>query len=182
MNKKELRKVILNKRQSITAEDYLDKSAAVCERLKQNRRFSQAGSVHVYYPIKGEVDIKPAIDYLWQTGKQVIMPRADFKTKDMQNYYVISFGQLEKTHYGLFEPRTTSPLHLGSPEVVIVPGVAFSEDRYRLGYGGGFYDRFLSGIDSYLIGVAFEEQIVDLLPRETHDQKLNLILTDQREI
>ena len=180
--KKEIRKPMLAKRKAISETSYRQMSDVICEKLIKHPRILQAYSVHIYYPIYDEVDIRPVIEFLWDHNKKVIMPKADFHTREMFNYYVISFGQLEETRFGLHEPRANSPLHLGSPEVVIVPGVAFSHDRFRLGYGSGFYDRFLKSIDSYKIGVAFEMQIVPKLPIEDHDQQLDQIITEKRTI
>ena len=180
--KKQVRKTVLAERKNISEADYKAKSEAICRRLQRLVRVKEAEIIHVYYPINQEVDIRPFIEYLWDEGKKVIMPRADFATKEMQNYFVISFGQLEETKYGLHEPRVISPLHFGSPDIVIVPGVAFSQNRYRLGYGGGFYDRFLRSVDSHKIGVGFEMQIVSRLPVEPHDQQLDQLITESRTI
>ncbi len=180
--KKEIRKPMLARRKELSESSYKRMSAVICEKLIRNSRILQAYSVHIYYPIYNEVDIRPVIEFLWNNNKKVIMPKADFHTREMSNYYVISYGQLEETRFGLHEPRANSPLHLGSPDVVIVPGVAFSSDRYRLGYGSGFYDRFLKGIDSFKIGVAFEMQIIAKLPVEEYDQKLDQIITEKRVI
>lgn len=178
--KKELRDKLLLRRQAMSAEEYQQKSEAICRILMKNEIIAEAERVHIYYPMRQEVDVRPFIEYLWSIDKKVIMPRADFKSKEMTNYYVINFGQLEKTRYGLLEPRTNSPLHLGSPDVVIVPGVAFSRKRYRLGYGGGFYDRFLDSIITTSIGVGFELQMVDNLVVEPHDQQLDLVITEKK--
>jgi 5-formyltetrahydrofolate cyclo-ligase len=180
--KMQVRKAILKQRKEISEADYKLKSDMVCRKLQKLTKVKEAEIIHVYYPINQEVDIRPFIEYLWSEGKKVIMPRADFATKEMENYFVISFGQLEETKYGLHEPRVISPLHFGSPDIVIVPGVAFSQNRYRLGYGGGFYDRFLRDIDSHKIGVAFEMQMVSRVPVEKHDQQLDQVITESRTI
>jgi 5-formyltetrahydrofolate cyclo-ligase len=180
--KKQLRKEIFKKRQQLSAEEYQAKSRVICDKLLQHPNVQKANSVHIYYPINQEVDVRSLIEYLWSSNKKVVMPRADFETKEMVNYFVISYGQLEETKYGLMEPRTNSPLQIGSPDLVIVPGVAFSIDRYRLGYGGGFYDRWLAGVESFRLGVAFDLQIVTKLPVEIHDVRLNQIITETRNI
>ena len=180
--KKKIRKDILEKRKAVPAEEILQKSADVIEQLQNLPAIIKAERVHVYYPINNEVDIRPFIEWLWEHDKKVIMPRTNFETKEMDNYYIISFGQLEETKFGLHEPTKFSPLHLGSPDVIIVPGVAFDEERNRLGYGGGFYDRFLEDSISIRIGVAFEMQMTYLLPVEGHDQKLDMVVTEKRVI
>ena len=169
---------MLAKRKAISPSEYNEMSNIICQKLMKMNKITKAESVHVYYPINNEVDIRNLIEFLWWNNKKVIMPKANFKTRELVNYYVISFGQLEETRFGLHEPRENSPLQLGSPDVVIVPGVAFSSSRYRLGYGGGFYDRFLENIDSYKIGVAFEAQLLSDLPHQNHDQRLDLIVTE----
>lgn len=180
--KKDIRKYFLDKRTSMAQSEVLEKSRQICDRLKQIPAILEASDIHVYYPIRNEVDIKSFIEWIWSQEKKVVMPRAIFKTRELENYYIISFGQLEETKYGLFEPRKISPLHLGSPDVIIVPGVAFTADKYRLGYGGGFYDRFLRKSFSLKIGVAYENQLADKLPLEEHDHKLDMIATEERLI
>jgi len=180
--KKKNRKDFLEKRKALPAEEILMKSADIITQLQSLPAVLKAERVHVYYPINNEVDIRQFIEWLWEQDKKVVMPRANFKTKEMDNYYIISFGQLEETKFGLHEPTKFSPLHLGSPDVIIVPGVAFDEERNRLGYGGGFYDRFLEDSNSTCIGVAFEMQVTHLLPVEVHDQKLDMVVTEKRVI
>lgn len=182
LNKKTVRQHFLNKRKALSAKDISRLSEQIITRLQGISEVTSAKDVHVYYPIRNEVDIKPFIEWLWQNDKKVVMPRTNFKNKEMDNYYIISFGQLEETKYGLFEPRVISPRHLGSTDIIIVPGVAFSEDKYRLGYGGGFYDRFLDNSRSIKIGVSFETQMSLTLPVEEHDRKLDLIVTEERII
>jgi 5-formyltetrahydrofolate cyclo-ligase len=180
--KKGIRKTILEKRLALSNQEYREKSEIICEKLISHPIIQEASTIHIYYPVKNEVDVRPFIEMLWNSGKRVIMPRVDFSTKEMENFFVISFGQLEETRYGLYEPRSISPLHLGSPDVVIVPGVAFSPDRQRLGYGGGFYDRFLSSVITTKIAPAFDLQIIPELPVMKHDQALDLIITETRII
>ncbi|MCF7919663.1 MAG: 5-formyltetrahydrofolate cyclo-ligase [Candidatus Cloacimonetes bacterium] len=180
--KKSIRKELLEKRKALSEKEVNLKSKKIIARLLELPQILKAERIHVYYPINNEVDIRPFIEWLWEKGKKVIMPRANFETHELDNYYIITFGQLEETHLGLHEPYTTSPLHLGSPDVIIVPGVAFGEDRNRLGYGGGFYDRFLNESISLRIGVAFEMQIVKQIPAEKHDQRMDLIITEERII
>jgi 5-formyltetrahydrofolate cyclo-ligase len=97
--KKNLRKTILSKRKEMFAEKYQQKSEIICQKLLNFPQIQDAETIHVYYPINQEVDIRPFIEYLWNEGKKVVMPRADFATKEMENYFVISFGQLEETKY-----------------------------------------------------------------------------------
>jgi 5-formyltetrahydrofolate cyclo-ligase len=180
--KETIRKELLNRRKMMPEAEVLQKSSSIIAKLRELPVIIKAERIHVYYPIMNEVDIRPFIEWLWDQGKKVIMPRANFKSKEMINYYVITFGQLEETRFGLREPLKTSPLHLGSPDVIIVPGVAFDEDKGRLGYGSGFYDRFLYESNSKRIGVAYDFQIVPVLPREEHDQKMDVIVTEKRII
>lgn len=176
--KKALRKKLIAARKAMPYRQYQQKSRIICDIIKTLPELRKAHNIHIYYPINQEVDTRPLIDYLWANDKKVIMPRANFDTKEMANYFVINFGQLEQTKFGLMEPKETSPLQLGSPDLIIVPGVSFDPTCHRLGYGAGFYDKFLAQMNAPAIGVAFDLQISQTLPVEKHDHQLDMVVTE----
>ncbi|WP_332691050.1 5-formyltetrahydrofolate cyclo-ligase [Halalkalibacter lacteus] len=126
-----------------------------------------------------EVDTYYLIRKAWEEGKRVVVPRANFKTKCMTFYEITRFDHLEDRPYCLKEPMVEfcQPINHDEIDLVIVPGLAFDKNGYRLGFGGGFYDRFLPTVDAITLSLAFPCQIVQTLPVEKHDQKIDHIIS-----
>jgi 5-formyltetrahydrofolate cyclo-ligase len=137
-------------------------------------KFNGFSSYGAYYPINNEVDILPTIHLLQQTGKNLGLPCIQ------NNELIFRLWQPEepliKTLYA-FEPMKNSTPVI--PEVVLTPLLGFDRTGYRLGYGGGYYDRYFSKHHHPIkVGIAFACQEVDKLPHESHDQKLDFIVTE----
>lgn len=176
--KKELRKQILAKRKGLSESSVIGKSNIITTKLIELKSFKKANSVHLYYPINNEVDTRKIIEYLWEKKINVIMPRTDFNNHILVNYVVTNFDQLEKTKFNMLEPRESLEIFSGSPDLILVPGVAFDFDCNRMGYGGGFYDRFLSESTGCKIALSYDLQILEKLPTEDHDIKMDMIITE----
>lgn len=151
-------------RDNLDYETRSSKNASIMERVMALDEFLAADSVMAYVAFGSEVDPGPAMRIAAGEGKRVMIP--DF------------FGLLELT--GVFAGRAEA----NEVDLVLVPGLAFDEKGNRLGYGGGWYDRFSTKLEKgvKLVGLAFEEQIVKELPSEPHDLLLNMIVTDSRVI
>lgn len=184
MEKSQLRKEMVAKRDAVPSGVRKAKSASILERLKNLEIFSEAYTVMFYVGFRSEVETHKLIKEVLKTERRVAVPLV---YKDRLAVKQISdFKQLKPGAMGILEPGSKQPaVPLEEINVVIVPGVAFDKRHYRLGYGGGYYDRFLSReADAHFtsIGLAFEEQIVDELPVGAHDQKVDFIVTDRRII
>lgn len=136
----------------------------------------------MYMPFRQEVDLRALIVEAWDRGKTVFLPKTDPVTKKMAVYEVSSFDELQPGAYGIREP-TADERRKGQKEeldLVLLPGVVFDRHGYRIGYGGGYYDRFLPTLNpqTLLIGVAFSWQVVDCIPHEAHDQSLDGLVTE----
>ncbi|WP_124726485.1 5-formyltetrahydrofolate cyclo-ligase [Staphylospora marina] len=178
--KKELRRRMLEIRLNMPEPLRERESAEICRRLTESDVYRAADSVLFYMPFRGEVDVKPAILHAWQSGKTVLLPRVQTATRRMRAFRVNGWDDLEKGAYGIPEPKE-DPDGMWPPEridLVVTPGVAFDRKGYRLGYGGGYYDRFLQGLNHPVrIGVCFREQMVDTVFPEPHDQRMRWIVT-----
>lgn len=172
MDKKELRKISLKKRMLITERS--NKEKIIYTKLWPI--IKDAKSVAFYMPIKGEVDLTELIDYCLKNSIKVFLPK--ISGQKMIFKQILSRCDLELGTYNILEPRNINN-NSETPEIVIVPLLAFNKLRYRLGYGKGYYDRFLTSYSCISVGVAFSEQLVDNLPYEKHDYQLDLIITDQ---
>lgn len=137
----------------------------------------------MYMPFRQEVDIRALIEEAWDRGKAVYLPKADPEDKKMAVYEVSAFDELEPGAYGIQEPVADDRRRGWREELdlILLPGVVFDRHGYRIGYGGGYYDRFLPTLlpRTLLIGVAFSWQVVDCVPYDAHDQPLDGLVTEE---
>ena len=181
-SKKELRQHFLSLRQGQASKVAARASAHIRKHLLELEVFERAGSVLMYLPTRGEVDTWPLIDHFWQQGVNVLLPRCrDHEPGTMDVHIVRSKDDLGPGHFGLIEPKLsrTVPVSDLCLEVILIPALAFDRQGFRLGYGGGYYDRFLARLSNHplLIGLAHDFQVVDLLPREPWDQPIDMIVS-----
>ncbi len=131
-----------------------------------------------------EVDTKELIHQLWRMGKKVALPKCHAKERSMTFYIVENFQQLENVYMDLLEPipeKTTSVL-MEDIDLLVVPGIVYSKSGYRIGYGGGYYDRFLVSYKGETISLAFDFQVLDEIPTDLHDLPVNRIITNREVI
>ncbi|GGH79758.1 5-formyltetrahydrofolate cyclo-ligase [Pullulanibacillus pueri] len=145
------------------------------------RHVSWQSASRVAVTVSGEIEIetRTIIQRAWEEGKTVAVPKCLPKTKRLDFRGLQSFQQLETVFYGLKEPKIeeTSSIERASLDLVIVPGLAFDRQGYRIGFGGGYYDRFLQGVQATKLALAYDEQIYDVLPHESHDIPVDVIVT-----
>jgi len=126
-----------------------------------------------------EVALSKAIGKSFVEGKKVYLPKTWLKERRLTFHRVYSFSDLVPGPFGLLEPNPKNEeTDLGSLDVMFVPGLAFDVKGYRLGYGGGFYDRMLRETSALKVGVCYSFQLVESLPVEPHDVPVDLILTE----
>ncbi len=181
MDKRTLRKAMLERRRGIAADEAARQSAAIMEQLRQLPEFREADAVLVYVASKdNEVDTIPLIESLLQEGRMVLVPVAKDAGRMVWSR-LQALDELERRRFGILEPppefeRPTDP---PPGSICLVPGLAFSPEGLRIGYGGGFYDRFLSEYDGIMAGLAFQAQVVDSLPAEPHDVPMDMVITPE---
>lgn len=159
-------------------------SGTICRRLEELDPIRAARVVLEFLPLPTEPNIEPLVRGMLGRGVRVALPRVDWASGRME---AVEIGDLDRElvsgRHGLREPRPgLAVLDFGVLDVVLVPGVAFDAGGGRLGRGGGFYDRFLSshGLRAARIGVAFENQVVERVPSEAHDARVEAIVTERR--
>ncbi|WP_028577682.1 5-formyltetrahydrofolate cyclo-ligase [Desulfomicrobium escambiense] len=177
-----LRADMRQRRQSLPPETVLADSARILEQLMSEDRIRLARSVMLYLPARNEVDTWPLLDHFWACGSEVLLPRCcDGRPGIMEAFAVSSRAELGPGCFGLVEPLPEAALRVPDPqpEVVLVPALAFDRRGYRLGFGGGYYDRFLPALACrpLLIGPAYAFQLVDTLPTEPWDHPVHLVIT-----
>lgn len=179
VDKKELRRQLVNKRNDIPEKDRKEKSLKITEKVLEHPALKQADTVFIYVSFGSEVDTHILIHELLRLGKRVGVPLCNTQDHTMQVLEITDFSQLKKGHYGILEPdKDSTEIPKDKIDLVIVPAVAFDECGYRMGYGGGYYDRFLADFHGYTIGIAFCECIEKDLPRGEFDRKVNEVIKE----
>ena len=183
--KKLLRASLAARRDALSPEQRAEASTRICARLSGLASFRYAGTVLLYMPFRSEVDISPLIDAALASGKAVGLPRCEKKGR-MSFYRIACREDLSPGAYGILEPPVGAPLMgeelLRSDTLAVIPGLAFDACGYRLGYGGGYYDRFLSAFGGVPVGVCFADLIENELPRGPYDRKVQLVITERKVI
>jgi len=180
-----LRKKILATRDRLTPQERHQKSCAITNALWRIDRFAQAKTVFVYVNYKSEVETLPLIRQCLEKKMRVAVPLTMPETGRLIPYEIHDpAADLQPGYCSIPEPiaERLEPIAPASIEVVILPGSVFDTSGGRLGYGGGYYDRFLDqeAPQALRIGVAFECQVVTAVPLLPHDQPLHCLVTEER--
>ena len=158
------------------------KSVAACNHIIASPEFAAARVVMLYLSMPAEVDTAPLALRSWQEGKTVVVPKVSWNQRRMLPTEITSLhGHVTTAGTGVREPVDGKPIPLDMIDLVIVPGLGFTNTGYRIGRGMGFYDRFLAQGDfiGLSCGLAFEEQVVPSLPVLDHDMPLSMLVTDR---
>ena len=184
MNKKKIRNDMRQLLKRMDEETYIYRSRLILQRLLQEPCILKGKTIAVTMSVFPEVETHEIIKALWKMGKIVAVPKCEPKTHTMEFYAISNFDQLETVYLNIEEPKTSETTYISKQEidVIIVPGVVFNEAGYRVGFGGGYYDRYLSVFNGEKISIAFDEQIVGAVPTEVHDIPVNIILSEKRRI
>ncbi len=173
MDKREVRKKYTKVRANIENRD--EKNKKIRENLKNLEIYKEAKSVFVFISYKSEVDTKKIIEDIIKDGKKLLVPLV--KGKDMIAVEVRGIEDLEPNKMGILEPKSGEEVL--NVDLTITPGLAFDSEGYRLGYGGGYYDKFFAKVDTIRMGIGYSDQIVEEVPHEDYDKKLSYLLTDE---
>ena len=166
---------MLEKRNSQAPGDNARRSERVQEHIVKSREFQSAKIVGAYFATGSEVKTDLLIGEAKRLGKVVALPRTE---GDMINFYEMSStDELVAGRFGIMEPPPEHPAR--RIDLLIIPGIAFDKQGYRLGYGKGYYDRYLSEKKSqFAIGLAYNFQLLESLPHDEHDAKMDAIATE----
>jgi 5-formyltetrahydrofolate cyclo-ligase len=141
----------------------------------------ESGGVLVFLPDHREPDIEPVIAGWLDEGRLVAAPRVDWDAGTFRPVRLRSLEDVEVRRHGVREPAGGETVALGALGISLVPGVAFDGFGGRLGRGGGFYDRFLAGLPAGVrrLGVCFAAQVVERIPLERHDERVDAVVTEE---
>ena len=155
-------------------------SRAVCTRVLALPEVEAASAVHLFWPLPGEVDLRPVADALAARGVTVALPVVA-GPRGLEHRAYLGADALVAGRWGLREPAPDAPLvDPAGLDVVLVPGLAFGLDGSRLGMGGGFYDTFLPQTPAFRVGVGLEAALAPAVPTEPHDARVGAVVTEAR--
>lgn len=179
--KSELRKELKKKRAEIAKDGYRSVAGKnTVDRITALDEFIKADTVLTFYPVGNEIDVIPIFKIANDLGKKVAFP-CSLAGGKLVFRVVADLSELGATVHNIPEPTIASPEVIDfENSVCIVPALAFDSDGYRIGYGGGYYDRFLSSYMGTAIGVSYDGMIVDALPRDEFDLPVSIIITERR--
>lgn len=184
--KKYIRNQILDTRNNLSKEFVVNSSEIITDKILNLDIVKNSQIVMLYLDFKNEVIMDNLVDKLIELDKTVCTPKTIFKDKKLVPKEIIDLdNNIDISTFGIREPNALSnEIDIDSIDIVIVPGVAFDVNCFRIGYGAGLYDRFLSNLrnDAKTIGVCFDFQVLDEVPREEHDKQLNMVITELRTI
>lgn len=167
---------MLEKRNALAAGDVERHSRFIQEHVIRSKEFQSAMVVATYFAFGSEVRTNLIIEQARKLGKMVALPRVE---GNRIAFYEMSSGKYLVTgRFGMIEPLPYGPVD--AINLLVVPGIAFDRKGYRLGYGKGYYDRFLSGKRGiFSIGLAYNFQLLESLPHGKHDKKLDAVATEE---
>lgn len=191
--KTSIRKAICTLREQLSATARASLSATISERLIQLPEYRQAGAVLGYMNFGAEFASGLWVEQVLADGKRLALPKVNHHTNHLDLYWVDDpENQLAAGLWGIREPIVERCERLATPnevEFALLPGVAFTREGARLGYGGGFYDKLLAGLDNeggmqrpVLVAAAFALQVIEQLPQEATDIKVEWIVTERETI
>lgn len=177
--KKQIRKEVIAKRLQMSEEEVMQKSRIITKMVFELQEYVDANTIFCYVAFRNEVDTKELIEDAWKRGKCVAVPRVEGKV--MNFYQIDSWDDVRLGTMKIEEPISSCKKVDSRTGFMLMPGVAFDVKRHRVGYGGGYYDKFLAtGHDICTVAIAFENQMFENLPTEEHDLKPYMIITENR--
>ena len=157
------------------------KNKAITESVLNSQQYKKADKIFAYWSVDSEVDTHEIIVKALSDGKEVALPKCTDKNGNMKFYYIASLSDLVDGMYGIKEPPEDFIAEdYTKNSLCIVPALAFDNYGYRLGYGKGYYDRFLERFKGISIGLCFSDCLCEKLPRDSYDKKADYIVTNEK--
>jgi 5-formyltetrahydrofolate cyclo-ligase len=175
MDKKELRRSIRERKRAMTEEEIVTRSAALGKAFADSEFYRNAETIYGYLPYNQEVRTVPMLEQALRDGKKVAVPKVI--GDEMVFIYLTDMSQVEKGYAGIPEPIANEPVAQDETALVLMPGLAFDQEGHRIGYGGGFYDRFLEKEPKHpTLALCYAFQMLPHLETEEHDIPVDCVL------
>ncbi len=184
LDKSTLRAQLIKERSQITTQTWEDWSGRITQRVLKNKAVELAQFIHCYVSMnsRNEVNTHRLIQCCLDNNKKVFIPVMSQETNELKHASVSDLDKLVPNKWGVPEPLNQVTYSTISPDIIIVPMLAVDRKGNRIGYGKGYYDRFLQSVSAIKIGVIFDQFILDSVPVEPHDIPLDIIITETATI
>ena len=175
MDKKELRRTIRERKRAMTEEEIVSRSEKLGVLFSQSEAYKAAKTIYGYLPYNQEVRTIPMLEQALKDGKRVAVPKV--YGDEMKFLYLDDLTQVSKGYAGIPEPIVDGPVADDKTALVLMPGLAFDPSGHRIGYGGGFYDKFLAAEPNHpTLALCYEFQMLPELHTEEHDIPVDTVL------
>lgn len=175
MDKKELRRTIRERKRAMTEEEIVSRSEKLGVLFSQSEAYKAAKTIYGYLPYNQEVRTIPMLEQALKDGKRVAVPKV--YGDEMKFLYLDDLTQVSKGYAGIPEPIADGPVADDDTALVLMPGLAFDPAGHRIGYGGGFYDKFLAAEPNHpTLALCYEFQMLPELHTEEHDIPVDTVL------
>lgn len=175
MDKKELRRTIRERKRAMTEEEIVSRSEKLGQLFAQSQAYKAAKTIYGYLPYNQEVRTIPMLEQALKDGKRVAVPKV--YGDEMKFLYLDDLTQVSKGYAGIPEPIADGPVADDETALVLMPGLAFDPAGHRIGYGGGFYDKFLAAEPNHpTLALCYEFQMLPELHTEEHDIPVDTVL------
>ncbi|SFL67306.1 5-formyltetrahydrofolate cyclo-ligase [Salibacterium qingdaonense] len=177
--KKEIRRHIRNQFQHTAPAERNEETGYIYQHLFHSSLWKKSATIALTMSTRNEIDTVPVIEQAWQEGRQTAVPRADPAEESMTFYRISSFQETRQEFAGIWEPEPDPEAFVppSAFDLIIVPGMAFDREKYRIGFGGGYYDRFLQTVEAPTCALLYSFQLFERIPHEPHDIPLDFLCT-----
>jgi 5-formyltetrahydrofolate cyclo-ligase len=183
-HKTEIREYHLGRRRNLDPAVRAENNEKICRNMTASATFRYTDVILMYYPKPDEIDIRPIAEAAWAAGKKVAFPRCNPEDHTMIFHFVNSFDELEPGSYNIMEPAADSAVF--DPEdahtcnvACVVPAVVFDKKGFRIGYGGGYYDRYFANFRGTKVGLVYRDFIVNAVPHGRFDLVVDVMITER---
>ena len=182
LNKKNIREEIIDKRNNLILDIKQNYDSLIFKVIINSEIYKKSKKIFTYISFGSEVDTIKLIKYSFSNNKEVYVPKINKQTKDMIALKIHNFNNMSVDKWGIIEPKSVDKSNMGTDfDLIIMPGIAFDKQGNRIGYGGGYYDKYISKLNnaSNLLALAYDFQIIQDIESESHDIKVDFILTNK---
>ena len=180
LTKQDLRSEFLNLRRQIKGEEKARIDALICEHFLLTDYYRRAKKIFMYSPFGSEIDVTLIAKRAMQEGKEVAYPICNTENSTMTFHTVTSFNQLQKGAYSIYEPSSGNSLAISDENTVcLVPALAFNPQGYRIGYGKGYYDRFLKDFNGISVGLVYKRFVSDRIVIGEYDLPCDVLISEE---
>lgn len=180
VDKQKLRESMKEELGRLNEQERLAISKELHEELFQSKLWEEAETVGIYISFGTEWDTRNIIEEAFNSGKTIAIPKTFPETRKMDFYQITDQSQVKEGHFGIQEPNIEKATYLDKDKIdlLVVPGLVFSKDGYRIGFGGGYYDRFLVDFIHPTVSLVSKRQLQETLPINEYDLPVNYLITE----